>query len=161
MKTKILGIILALNCCTAAYGNDLPSSYSTEQEAAVAALSSLHNDSIEYAGIIYEDHNQFFYTEPQTNNETAGFNLHVHMPKGAQFVAIYHTHPGSEETNKLFSPPDVAIAKKLNVHSYIGITELHLVKLFIPGRTHTEHFKYADGRPSSDEVSYGQLLASN
>ncbi len=121
--------------------------FASVDQAASAALHEIMPTSasevIEYAGCLYEQKGKVFYTVPETSSEARGFNIHCRFPQSAKLVGIFHTHPGDEETNEVFSQPDVEVAVKLGLPSYIGITRSSSIKRFIAGKDKTSIIKYA------------------
>jgi proteasome lid subunit RPN8/RPN11 len=147
MKWISLWFLFAFNYCTAPiYAADLPTSrqeetipYQTLDQAAKAALNVAmplsKADQTEYGGIIVELNGAFFYTSAVTTSESTALNFKAAFKHGAHFVGLYHTHPGNLDCSNYFSAPDVEIAEKFDITSYIGVVGPNTIRRFIAGKT--------------------------
>lgn len=104
---------------------------------ALAEAAALTGDSqIEYAGAIFECGGQFQYTPP-AKSSAYEFKLHIKIPGGCKFAALYHTHPKLRgmTDGSCFSPLDTYIAQEFKVASYIVAIENSEVRVYAPGMT--------------------------
>jgi Domain of unknown function (DUF4329) len=139
--------------------------YPTEQEAAEAALQDCIGRSVqfEYAGGVYQDRGGYFYTVPfSSGSERDVETFKIAMPRGAQLVALYHTHPQSGlpgDNSEVISDADIATANSMRVTSYVGVMKTHKIVMYIPHHTpvfhRTDSFSHADLK-----VSYGQPVGA-
>jgi len=108
------------------------------------ALTNIFNvtgeSSNEWAGVIVQIKDKFFYTCPVSSGEFSTFTVRAAFPKSAKLVAIYHSHPGTEYAGEYFSPDDVAVAKQLNLPSYIGVLTSHNIHRYIPSKDSTQTY---------------------
>lgn len=112
--------------------------YDTADKAASEALASaLRFTDSEYAGAVFEmPDGDYCATEPIGGGRDDSFSIRIEKPPGGKFVALYHTHPGYNTLNELFSPQDIDIAKRLGVASYIGIVRSQSIKRYESGVVH-------------------------
>ena len=132
--------------------------YNTPEEAATAGLQlakELGLNSAEYGGGILKVGNGHFFTEPVTQGEGYSFNADIVVPKGADLVATFHTHPKGLLSN-IFSADDVNYAEGSGYKSFIGIHSNKSIRYYDPSTM----------RPRTIDrtirgVSKGKLLCSN
>ena len=91
-------------------------------DAAISALTAAAAKSrdVEYGGCLYSQGGKFFFTTPVTMGASAEFSANCFMPADS-FVGIYHTHPGGQNKDKLFSATDIVMALQVGKVSYIGV----------------------------------------
>ena len=98
------------------------------------ALNKILGKSIlkraEYGGMIYAKEGGYGYTDARTQGYGNTVNVgqrepNRSCPEGSKPVAYYHTHPNikaggfSMDYNE-FSPEDIALAKDMGLHAYMG-----------------------------------------
>lgn len=172
MRTTLFAFIyfFTLNCCIApfCYSAELPVSiqtetvaYSTLDDAAKAALNEATSlstvNKTEFGGILLERDGQFFYTAPVSTSETSALDFKARFQHGSNFVGLYHTHPGSQLEAELFSPPDVEIATKLQITSYIGVLRSNTIHKFKAG-DRTEKLIETFVKSSTNTVAKGETI---
>lgn len=91
----------------------------------------------EHAGVIYRTEEGYAHTPAQRSRRQGGFELRlrpgVDYPRGAEVVAIYHTHPrGAGRRADAHSPHDVLVARELGLVSYLGVVESGQVRRYDP-----------------------------
>lgn len=134
--------------------------YASIDEAAKAAITNIFattsESSNEWAGVIVQIGNQYFYTCPVNSGEFATFNIRVAFPTNGKLVALYHSHPGTEYSGEYFSPSDVQIATELKLPSYIGVETSHNIHRFVPGKDPTSAYTN-----SISHISQGRIATGN
>jgi hypothetical protein len=108
--------------------------------AAIAAEQACEQISFhsgyEFGGVILERGGRFYYTIAQTSKKTNHLDLRASFTSDYHFAAIYHTHPGTHETDRWFSTADVQAANAHRVVSYIGVQfEQGAVRRYTPNVT--------------------------
>jgi uncharacterized protein DUF4329 len=115
-----------------------------EKETARAALRSINpvsiRENVEYGVVIYRDRQRYGATRPFTSHMRDGL-LEADIlegirsrPAGSRFVALCHTH-GNEVSGTfslIFSPEDIATARRFSVNAYLATPNGELVT-FSPG----------------------------
>lgn len=150
-------VILSLLSCNKA--PHVPTSYTAMTTAAIAGLSqaAIASKTIEYVGVVYSLGGMYYYTIPQSSGSNVGFhNVEIKIPKGARFVALYHTHPAGEFSN-YFSKTDVDEANALNITSYVAILADDRVIVYIPNKT---PITSTDGLRAVHGVSLGETVGT-
>lgn len=138
--------------------------YPTQEAAAIAAVNACidRSTAFEYAGGIYQDHGQFFYTVPYSSGserDVETFKLRV--PKSARLVALYHTHPMTGlpgDNSEFISDADISTANNMGIASYVGILKTHKIVVYIPHITPIV-FKQ-DSLHSDIHLSYGKPIGA-
>jgi proteasome lid subunit RPN8/RPN11 len=113
--------------------------------------------SKEYATVIISTPDGFTIA-PIVKGENDNFALTVSLHKGERIVAILHTHPGTNQSTRLFSSQDVAMAKQLGVPSYIYLVKEGVAKVYMPGKDVTAFQR--NGKFDATEISEGHAVAS-
>lgn len=102
----------------------------------MAASFTIHDPQHhEWAGVIVEQDGKYGYTIPQRGEEDQ-FSITVRLLPSQKLAAIYHTHPddtSDPDATDMFSPQDIAIARQLNLPSFIWVQAAQHVREFIPG----------------------------
>ena len=134
--------------------------YDTLDAAALAAEQATeqisYDSGYEFGGVLLERDGKFYYTIAQTNKDTTHFELRVSFPSTYRLAGLYHSHPGTEESARWFSPEDVRVAGVLRVPSYIGVQfEGGAVRKFVTGM-HTEAEMNANYKPG--RIALGELV---
>lgn len=119
-------------------------SYSSMNAAAIQALDEIANLTSavqrEFSGSIYKQGGAFKFTPAQMGGRDWS-SSEIPVPRGAQWVATYHTHPDVNPNAGNFSPQDIIIGrgiKKGNVVlrpplvSYLGTPKRQIKKLTPP-----------------------------
>lgn len=91
----------------------------------------------EYAGVIYRTAAGYAHTPPRRADREGGFELRlrpgVDLPRGAEVVALYHTHPrAAGRRADAHSPHDVEVARELGLVSYLGVVASGAVRAYDP-----------------------------
>jgi hypothetical protein len=93
-----------------------------------------NQSSIEYAAVIVRKADSSVISSPLVMGSNDTFKLTVGLHKGDSICALVHSHPGTNSSAQLFSAPDVAMAKQLNVASYIYLVASDTLKAFVPAK---------------------------
>ncbi len=138
--------------------------YSTELEAAQAGLKVCISKTIDYeygGAIVTKADGKFYFSEPVTSGDKGRideFRLGFH--KNETLVAIFHTHPHDQldagDNSELVSEADIDTAKKLKVHSYIGIIKNMKVIEYVIGDTTST--MYPPGNVTPKRFSRGHVV---
>jgi proteasome lid subunit RPN8/RPN11 len=82
----------------------------------------------EAGGAIYRTTDGLYhYTRPVTQNLPTAVDYRVQLPRDAQFVALFHDHPGSSAGAACFSDSDIALARRLNKPMYVLVVVEHTI----------------------------------
>lgn len=127
--------------------------YATLDEAAVAAEAAamILTKHYEFGGVIFTADGKFYFTPAMTSKGTHSINVQARF--AGHLVAIYHTHPGPEESNRAFSEDDVRTAIGMKVPSFIGVMFDGSVHKFTPGVSKTQ-----ESRRMGGSISYGNVM---
>jgi uncharacterized protein DUF4329 len=114
--------------------------YATMNAAAVQALDEVAAVTTavgrEFAGSIYKQNGAFKFTPPQMGGADWSSSA-VAVPRGTQWVAIYHTHPDVNPNAANFSPEDIMIGRgndsgRPPLVLYLGTPKRQIKKLTPP-----------------------------
>jgi hypothetical protein len=115
----------------------------------------------ECGGAVFKRNNIFYYTQPvmaQSDRELGEYRIGI--PRDAQLVAIFHTHPESltNDASNGFSAADVETAKRLNVASYVGVLKTGNIIIFVPGidKSHSG----TDTANLGNQIAYGRVAGN-
>jgi hypothetical protein len=129
---------------TLAVASVLSEPYDTLDAAALAAEAacapiSFHS-GFEFGGAVIERGGKFYFTRATTSHSPQHIDLRVAFSSDYKLAALYHTHPGTHESDRWFSTADVQAANTFRVPSYIAIQyENGDVRRHTPGITPIEH----------------------
>lgn len=92
-------------------------------------------------GILFCDNANFkgyVLTEAVGQGDSHKMQMQIVAPKdwNCRTVALYHTHPGTNEAADYFSTKDIEVAEQLNIPSFIRTSLCQCIKAFYPGKTH-------------------------
>lgn len=104
--------------------------YTTEKDAALAALALIDNTEFEYGGVIFELNGTFHFTVPVTINDPYNVGMRPRIPVGSKLVAMYHTHVHLNAFSAYPSENDVAAAKSFSGRQYIRMMVNNKVIVF-------------------------------
>ena len=133
--------------------------FDTLDQAAVAAEQACEKISFdsgyEFGGVLLERDGKYYYTIASTSKDPTHFEIRAAFPSTYKLAGLYHTHPGTDEDSRWFSPEDLRVAGVLRVPSYIGVQfENGAVRRFTTGM-HTEiepNANYKQGRIALGEI---------
>lgn len=133
--------------------------YPSQEAAVKAAFTACLERStlLEYAGGVYQDHGQFYYSVPFSDGsqyEVRSFKIAI--PRSARLVALYHTHPRSYlpgDNSEEISDADIHTATNMAVPSYVGILKTHRIVVYIP---HVSPLVFK--QDGAIHISYGQIV---
>jgi proteasome lid subunit RPN8/RPN11 len=133
--------------------------FDTLDQAAVAAEQACEKISFdsgyEFGGVLLERDGKYYYTIASTSKDPTHFEIRAAFPSTYKLAGLYHSHPGTNEESRWFSPEDVRVAGVLRVPSYIGVQfENGAVRRFTTGM-HTEiepNANYKQGRIALGEI---------
>lgn len=104
----------------------------SEKETARSALRAVNSvsirDNVEYGIVIYRLRNTYGAMPPFTSHLTGGLTEQDVLremqarPKGSAFVAFAHTHGRADRGTfaLIFSPEDIAMARRFAVNAYLA-----------------------------------------
>lgn len=136
--TLALGALLlaskAFGCTPDELGHVYPVPYSSAEAAVLSQLKPLlaSHPELEAGGEVVELKGRYYASLPESGTANS-VCIQIVVPHGARIVAIYHTHPGAEPIDAVFSEVDIGTAEALHIPSYIGVTEQGIVIRWRPG----------------------------
>lgn len=90
----------------------------------------------EQSGVVIRNADgHYAYSIPLTSARQDDFALRAQVAKGQQLAAIWHSHPGNDQTAGYFSPQDISMADQLKIPSYIRFNSDGSVRRYMPGKT--------------------------
>jgi hypothetical protein len=117
-----------------------------EKDAARAALRAVNpvsiRENVEFLVVIYRDRQRYGATKPVTSHMREGLveadiNEAIRSrPAGSRYVAFAHTHGANVSGlfSAIFSPEDIALAKRHRVNAYLATPTGELVTFSLGGR---------------------------
>lgn len=110
--------------------------FHTEEHAAYTALKKAFPLTLdtgwEWGGWIFKYGDYYYYTEPATSERSDTTNIQAYAPKGAKWVANYHTHVPREQfdIDTVISTKDKRQARRHGVTAYMGVARTGEVKYY-------------------------------
>lgn len=132
--------------------------------SANSALRSLKPESLglESAGVIYKGPDGKYARSVATTQKLRdGFALKTQTQKGDSLAGIWHVHPGDDAEGQVFSPNDIAMAKQLNVPSYVLFQKDGSIRKYVPGKTSIYDQPGADRMARNAKISKGDPVVIN
>lgn len=89
----------------------------------------------EQGGVIFRRPDGKYQLSAPTSGMHDAMEFAARFPQGYSIAALVHSHPTTMESGQYFSPRDIAVAKQLNVPSYIQFDKDDAIRRYTPGKT--------------------------
>ena len=132
----------------------------SDTHAAARAIGNNFSDKggEQAAAIIKGTDGQYRYTTSVPGTQD-NFSMHVGLRQGESLAGIMHSHPGTDNDAKVFSPNDIDTANQLKVPSYVQFSgQNNAIRMYTPGVTKTRSVPSQGYQAGNMQVADGDPL---